>query len=89
MIDCNSLVATVRHGSERLQQVEWPDDETTCVPDYRPTSNEDTCAGCGRSVRAPAGRIAIEDLEQSDLPGSYGITRHYGETRACTLPHGS
>lgn len=55
--------------------------------DHRPTSTADACAGCGRSVRAPAGRIPIEDLEQADRPGSYAITRRYGGTRACTQPH--
>jgi hypothetical protein len=40
-------------------------------------------------VRAPAGRIATEHLEQADFPGSYAVVRHHGGTRVCTLPHGS
>lgn len=64
-----------------------PEDEE--MDDCRPISNEDTCAGCGRSVRAPAGEIAVEELERAEFPGSYTIVRHYGQTIPCALPHGS
>lgn len=84
----NSILGAVVSESVRLA-LQNDGEHVSHGSDFRPTSNEDTCAGCGRSVRAPAGRIAIEDLEQSDLPGSYAIVRHYDETRTCALPHGS
>lgn len=80
----NSILGAIVSESVRLA---LQNDSEPCVPDYRPTSCEDTCAGCGRSVRAPAGEIPVEDLEQADFPGSYHIARRYGDSRACALPH--